>query len=640
MINGYIKIFQPIISIFRFISQGLMFMAKIIFILLCFYYIVNWSLFTLSFNVPKVLRAFMIIDIPLKMLEFIGLSFCVIPMSIVIVSFFHSNTGLRIISNFFAVSGNIFSSYHLMSKGLLDQYFRTPLFTIYNIPSLDTKKALFSEYFNTRINLYLDKIEDPMGYKHFIEKNLELSWGQHLQTLKTMPQDGIIKYSSDIADKAYKSYIDFITTPIMEQTIQKTSFMPSWGTVVGGVILVASLGYALYIIRGYLLNLTEEVMDLNTKQHGIIQRNKDTDDDIVNNSKGIGTLSDSVHVINDKVNFVQQDLGNFKTIVTQNATQLKQGLTVTQDLYNQLREQIFHGKANLENFVTAPLSQTTIDLAIITDKIKLLTNTNLITNDTVVTLSKGFDNIQTEITSVKARLAKAEYDTQNIMVDYNPILDAARQRQVDQALEKIRDFDIATVTSNLRSDLRTYVNHTIDCILLEKLTPFQEQQSLLTKTNQDFQTSISADITNHKNTMQERISILQDNLDLKAKNETLMGEKLRQTSEELRMLNGQVFQQDTAINNLSYHVQDRAFQDNVLSIQVSRDTKLDDMEKRLNNYHEDPSLLKAISDVMRRVNAANKDISITGDYTRNPIGASPWPWGRNKWKPDTPNNSE
>lgn len=123
---------------------------------------------------------------PLKLFEFIGLFFCVVLRPIDITWVFYYNTNLRIMVNFSAINGNIFSSYHLLGKGLLKEYFCTPLSTICNTPSLHTKNALFSKYLNLRINLYLGEIEEPLKYKRFMEKNIAVSWSSHLQALKPM----------------------------------------------------------------------------------------------------------------------------------------------------------------------------------------------------------------------------------------------------------------------------------------------------------------------------------------------------------------------------------------------------------------------------------------------------------------------
>lgn len=53
-------------------------------------------------------------------------------------------------ATFISISANVYSFFQVMRKGLLDEYFRTTLFTIYNPVTLETKVELFKEIFNKK----------------------------------------------------------------------------------------------------------------------------------------------------------------------------------------------------------------------------------------------------------------------------------------------------------------------------------------------------------------------------------------------------------------------------------------------------------------------------------------------------------
>ena len=163
------QLFNYIRNIFKY----LLVLSKLIMILLSFYYLLNSNIYSITINVPISIRSFSIIDLPLRIIEHLSMSIIIIPLTIILLSFYYpESTKLRILSGFCAIGGNLFSIAHLASKGLLEESFRTFFLTVYNVPSLDTKIKLFSDFFNQRINIHALTIENITAFRDFIQQQL------------------------------------------------------------------------------------------------------------------------------------------------------------------------------------------------------------------------------------------------------------------------------------------------------------------------------------------------------------------------------------------------------------------------------------------------------------------------------------
>ena len=109
-----------IINLIKSIFKSLLVLSKINMIVLSFYYIINYNIFSVTLNVPSFLRSFFFIDFPLKVIESLNMCIMVIPSTVIIFSFYYpEKPKLQFLSNFCAIGGNIFSLNHLLEKGLL-----------------------------------------------------------------------------------------------------------------------------------------------------------------------------------------------------------------------------------------------------------------------------------------------------------------------------------------------------------------------------------------------------------------------------------------------------------------------------------------------------------------------------------------
>lgn len=186
-----------ILNYFRLLSKTLLTLSKILMVIVSFYYLLNYNIYSYTVNVPQSVRSyFPSINNVLTIIESFGMIIVIIPLTFIILSFVYlTKFWLQLLANFFSIAGNLFSLGHLISKGLLEEYFRTFLLTIYNAPSLETKISLFSDFFNTNINTYCSSVKNIKEFQTYVK------------TLKSLSQIDIMSFSAEIAERLYLSYI-------------------------------------------------------------------------------------------------------------------------------------------------------------------------------------------------------------------------------------------------------------------------------------------------------------------------------------------------------------------------------------------------------------------------------------------------
>lgn len=113
---------------------------------------------------------------------------------------------LQMLANFCSIGGNIFSLGHMMSKGLLEEYFRTFLITIYNASSLETKLLLFSDFFNQSINTYVLLVKNAANFQSFVQESITTNFESHKAILKQIRPMDIMMYANKIADQLFTAY--------------------------------------------------------------------------------------------------------------------------------------------------------------------------------------------------------------------------------------------------------------------------------------------------------------------------------------------------------------------------------------------------------------------------------------------------
>lgn len=94
--------------------------------------------------IPQVLRSIPFFSTPLILLKKVGTMIIMVPLTMVLLSFFiEESRFLKITSAFLAISNNIFSLFHSISQGLLEERFKVGVISIYHEVSFDNKVKAF-----------------------------------------------------------------------------------------------------------------------------------------------------------------------------------------------------------------------------------------------------------------------------------------------------------------------------------------------------------------------------------------------------------------------------------------------------------------------------------------------------------------
>src|SRR5579871_3480801 len=118
---------------------------KILAVLFICYFLYNYKSYSLTFNLPLWLTSYSYISNTVAYLDYIGLSFLVIPLTLILVSLLFSEIKtLNILASLLSLSTNIFSVVIGYTRGTLQDFVNAKIFTVYNIYSLETKKTILS----------------------------------------------------------------------------------------------------------------------------------------------------------------------------------------------------------------------------------------------------------------------------------------------------------------------------------------------------------------------------------------------------------------------------------------------------------------------------------------------------------------
>src|ERR1700761_5111252 len=147
--------------------------SKILFLIISFYYLIHYIDYSITINIPIYFRTFKVIDKILENIESMGMLIIVIPMAIVLASFFEKNRFLQFLSMLCSYSGILFSLAHTTGRNLLEERMKTTLYTVFNTQNFVEKSELFRNAFNQRFNEanIIDK-----DFNSYIEKTSKINW--------------------------------------------------------------------------------------------------------------------------------------------------------------------------------------------------------------------------------------------------------------------------------------------------------------------------------------------------------------------------------------------------------------------------------------------------------------------------------
>ena len=259
--------------------------------------------------------------------------FVILPVTIIIISFFHKDHKvIQNIANFCAIGGNIFVVGHLASKGLLEEYFHTFFVTIYNTPSLETKVKIFNELFYNKINIYTSSIKDIIDFQEFVQTQVNTNFPSYIKIIKTLSQTDLVPFASKVAEQLYKSYNENLmllsakslsgnmTTTITNSLSQKL------GTILGFTLMtfaIGFLGYKTYQKAELLQEAAALLVDSGKRITSNIKSNIETDKAVSVVNDNIANAADSVVKVAKGVQQNQEVYVVLAGIVANNGVNLK-----------------------------------------------------------------------------------------------------------------------------------------------------------------------------------------------------------------------------------------------------------------------------------------------------------------------------
>lgn len=497
----------------------LLILSKVTMIILSFYYLINYEIYSITINVPLMLRSFSLIDLPLKLLESFNMSIIIFPLTIILLSFYYpDNNKLRILSGFCAIGGNLFSIGHLASKGLLDEYFKTFFLTVYNAPSLETKIKLFSDFFNQRINIHTSTVQNIIEFKSFVQEQLNNNFDLYVNTLKRLPQLDIIPYASKIADQLHNNYIQSLislntphnvlseTSAVTSSFTQKMLFGLGSGML---IIVVIFVGYKTYENAVLLKQVGSEIMDMGRRFTRAIGSITGTDTLLATVNNNVTKVTQEVATVATKVNNLDAQYAILSGTVSGNAAVLK-------DLIDRVKSVATKVNNLVVDVSTQPISGTTVTIderlpqlfETINNQIESLARGGLNTNNNVTALAKNVDNLENKISEIVSQ--RISTITNNITNNEKAQLaaQAADMRWIEEARNKIKDFDALTAMKEIKSfisqqtkPIADEMSHKVDNFINTAKTTIHDNKTALTnKIN-----NVSSEVTEVKNIITEKI---------------------------------------------------------------------------------------------------------------------------------------
>nr|AAC15934.1 unassigned reading frame [Physarum polycephalum]AAC15942.1 unassigned reading frame [Physarum polycephalum]BAA06115.1 ORF-640 [Physarum polycephalum] len=484
------------------IFKYLLILSKVIMILLSFYYLLNFNLYSITINVPISLRSFSIIDLPLKTIEHLSMFLIIIPLTIILLSFYYPESQkLRILAGFCAIGGNLFSVAHLASKGLLEESFRTFFLTIYNVPSLDVKIKLFSDFFNQRINIHTSTVENITTFRDFIQKQLNSNFDSYVNILKTLPQLDIMSYASRTADQLYNNYIQSLVnlntlpTTGVEKVVTKSSLSEKVIKWLGYALLagaVAFIGWKTYQNVVLLKDAGSEIVDNGKRITQVVHGVSETDTLLSATNKAVNGVAEKLLDVSTKVDTLGVKHATLTVIVNNNTV-----------LFQTLLDRVRGVELQIQNIDAEPLPQQAAILGqnvpellgAINHQIESLAVGGLKTNNDLSKLANSILNLENQIKEIAAQRVTT---ITNIVGEKSQLAaQAADLRWIEEARSKIREFDVLTAMKEIKT------------IIQQQTKPIAEEMK---DKVDDFITTAKTTITDNKANLTKQINKVSSDL--------------------------------------------------------------------------------------------------------------------------------
>jgi len=503
----------PILSTFKYY---LLVVSKIFFVLISLYYLVHFNEYSIGFNLPIWIRNFYIINQTVTYIENIGLLLIIIPLAVVIMSFYDDSRILKFFSGMFSLGGTFFAFVHTTSIALLEEKFRAGLITIFHQAKFTDKIAIFQAVFDGKINeLILNgtaiKIE-PAGFstdlaqsKIFIQTVIDKNWSNYIDQLKNIPINNVEEYANKLAINAYNQYIDHkkdISSTSSSWYDGAVNFFYTHGPEVNlknvAISIVVTLGVTWLIKK--LREAGVLIRDTAKNQHEISQiqtENLENNGEVMKEMKKIADNQDTLSTVLEDLykRLGKVELANNKNIKLLEA----QILSLKENrLAKNLSIEEISGDKGLD------LRQQIKELTL------LVLERNKLVDNQLNSLSSKIesDKLNIIVDNLSNRLEKLTVNITQIEGNIGPFMEgnssiseagvAAERRLLLEAVNKIQSFDKQQIISEVKTELNNKIiqsqqvnkeelTETVKTLIQSNTVPFKKQiNSKMQENNANF----------------------------------------------------------------------------------------------------------------------------------------------------------
>lgn len=316
-----------LLEFFILLKRILLILGKVIFIFFCVWYLFQYKLYSVMFNFP-LLKEIPIIGGFISRIESAGVFIVVLPMAVVIVSLLYNKSGtLNVFSLIFSVSGNIFSLYHSINLGLLEERFKVGFLTVYNHVSQEQKVSVFKYIFNEQIQNFSVEIQNKKEFETYVNTNLEKNWDYYILSLADKSVNQVKEFASKSASELHNIYLKQAKTLEIQNIIVSDNGILYSGKFWISIGVIAVVGFFLYLFYVQAKNtndLAKEAVLQGEAQEEILRIAKIDSQVDKSINTNVSELTDCVNKLNQCIGQMDKDLKALQATVHQHSESLGQ----------------------------------------------------------------------------------------------------------------------------------------------------------------------------------------------------------------------------------------------------------------------------------------------------------------------------
>jgi len=190
-------------NIINKIRVGMIMLSKLVGIVLCLYYIINYNDYGIGWNFSIWLISSWMSQLN-SILATMGTFILVLPLSIIATSILIENKYLNIMSVIFSISGGIVSMMIAAHNGTLQEYSNFKLFIIYHAVTLEEKRVIFIREYKVAMVTLAEEGSKKLDYLQ--SKLTDTYMAIYDNALIKMPATDIKSYAVNTVNDLIKNY--------------------------------------------------------------------------------------------------------------------------------------------------------------------------------------------------------------------------------------------------------------------------------------------------------------------------------------------------------------------------------------------------------------------------------------------------